>query len=261
LEEWKMKPIFNGRVASVLLVMFFFTIGPSTVAAAVDCELDKFEFHPQCVDPVPDPDPGDGTMTLENVYGWWSGNVHDQLDDEFGTLYFNRFCEASGTVTNGYVAYGCPWENQVHFTLPLPEPDDMVGKEADLCGGLDNFVIGGTNDGTGFGRITRYHFTMDPTWNDGTCTGTDPSCLIRVQMTAYFDNWCNDRKCGRLVIIRGWGHASAADEPELNPFFKDQEIDIHDLEIIFKGIGTNRDVAECHWYNSGVQYNTDNPNR
>jgi hypothetical protein len=255
-----MKPLLSGRVAGILLVALFIAMGSSPVIAGVNCTNPKFSGHPQCIDPPPDPDPGDGTMTLENIYGWWSGDVHDQLDDEAGTLYFDRFCEASGTVTNGYVAYGCPWENQVHFALTTP-PNEKTGGEKDLCDLLDNFVIGGTNAGTGFGRITRYHFTMDPTWNDGTCTGTEPSCLVRVQMTAYFDNWCSAKKCGRLVIIRGWGNAAAAVEPELNPFFNDQGIDIHDLEIIFKGIGTNRDVAECHWYNSGVQFITDNPNR
>ena len=83
-----MKSIFNGRVANVLLAMLFIAMGSSPVIAGVNCNLDKFEFHPQCVDappPDPDPDPGDERLTLYNVYAWWGheastvvGLVHDQ---------------------------------------------------------------------------------------------------------------------------------------------------------------------------------------
>lgn len=253
-----MKPIFNGRVASVLLALLFITLGSSPVIAAVDCNDDKFEFHPQCVDPVPDPDPdpGDETMNLGTVTAWWDGGVYDQKAAD-GTLYFGRECEGSGTISNGFVGHACGREEQVHFELTTPY--EATGKEAELCSLMNDFLIGGSNDGTGFGQITAYHFTIDPTWNDGKCGGTDPSCLVRVRMTAYFDEWCNGKKCGRLVLVWGWGHADpAAGGTELNPFVNNQDIDIHDLEVFFKGIGTNRDVAHCRWYNSGVQFITRN---
>jgi hypothetical protein len=256
-----MKTLFNGRVACLFLVMLFVTLGSNPATAGdKDCDDPKWADHPICTGTDPDPDPGDGTMTLENIYAWWDGNVHDQLADEPGTLYFDRFCEASGTVSNGFVGHACPRDNQVHFTLP--PPDEATGKEAELCSLMGDFLFGGENPDTGLGRITAYHFTIDPTWNDGFCTGADPSCLVRVRMTAYFDNWCAGRKCGRLVLVWGWGNAVAAAGTELNPFVNDQLIDIHDLEIFFKGIGTNRDVAHCRWYNNnGVQFFTDNPNR
>jgi hypothetical protein len=268
-----MKPIFNGHVAYLVFLTLFLTIGSSPIFA-VDCL--KLPNHPHCPEtpppPPPDPDPGDETLSLENVTGWWSGLVEDQAD---GTLWKGRECEASGSVSQGYVAYGCGWEKQVHFILPTPNDGDTIGKEAELCSQLGGFTIGeggsnviefdGSTVNTGPGRITAYHFTMDPTWNDGKCVDENSTCLVRVRITAYFDSWCNAKKCGRLMLVRGWGRAEPAGVVggliELNPFYYNQEIDIHDLEIHFMGIGTNRDVAECHWYDSGVQYNTDNPYR
>ncbi|MGD9265431.1 MAG: hypothetical protein PVJ71_06615 [Lysobacterales bacterium] len=258
-----MKSIFNGRVASVLLVMLFVAMGSSSVFALTweeRCEDPKFEDHPECTGD-PDPDPGDETMTLGSVYAWWAGDVHDQFQLPNGEFYYGRICEGSGTISNGFVGHACTREEQVHFTLTEPA-DESIGKEAStLCPMLTDFLIGGENPGTGFGRITAYHFTIDPTWNDSKCGGDNPSCLVRVRMTAYFDDWCDGKKCGRLVLVWGWGHALPAGGTELNPFVNDQVLNIHDLEIFFKGIGTNRDVAHCRWYNSGVQFITDNPNR
>ena len=199
---------------------------------------------PKCPDPPCKDSGGDEIMTLVDVYANWSGS--GELADASP-----RFCTADGTLSNGYVGYPCDMNPRVN--VGLGEPDRIEGQDADtLCPLLGNLLLGGDNGSigdeyVGESRITAYHFTMDPTWNDGMCIGEDASCLVRVRITAYFDDWGEGKKRGRLVLFRGWGDAIPAGGNELNPFVNYQEIPIHYLEVHFMGIRNNREVALCEY--------------
>ncbi len=128
-----------------------------------------------------------------------------------------------------------------------------------LCSLLETgsgLVLGGANAAPmNASRITAFGFSHDPTWNETPCTG-NAECLIRMTISAYFDNWCEKSKCGRLVIFHGWGNADPAGGDELNPFTVFQQIDITDLDVTFKGIQKNRTVATCSYANPGITFTT-----
>jgi len=111
-----MKPLFNGRVAHLLMVVLFVSVGSSPlIAGEKDCTSDKWKDHPICTGT----DPGDDVaMTLEWVNAWWQGDVHDQY--EGGDLYEGLKCDGSGTISNGYVGHACKNPVEVHINL---DPD------------------------------------------------------------------------------------------------------------------------------------------
>jgi hypothetical protein len=209
--------------------MLFVLSGPIALAAP-NCE--KNPYHPSCPDPGGG---GGGTMTLINVNAQWGG-----LISESGI----RHCDNTyGSAANGGVNYECA-KTPVVTLGPLPTAG------GGLCSLLENqWTLGGdSGQSMGISRLTAYGFMMDPTWNDTACIDESSECLVRMDLWAYFDQWCNDRgKCGRLVIFNAWGNAKAAGSGELNPFTQSQTIDIDDLIVTFKDIGKNRTVATCSY--------------
>ena len=203
-------------------------------AGKPDCNVDS--SHSSC---KPDDSGGDGTMTLVPITAQWTGDVAE--DPARGD------CNAEyASVATGGVAYTCPNAGTVHAKLGTA--DAAAGMDgAELFRLLSDLKLGGANEIVGASRITSYFLSHDSTWNDGACVDGTSTCLVMSAIWAYFDDWCNNSKCGRLVIFRGWGNVDPAADGDLNPFSDDQEIVLDELEVTFKGIGKNRDVATCSY--------------
>ena len=122
-----------------------------------------------------------------------------------------------------------------------------------------NLTLGGTNSASiGTSRITSYFVSHDSTWNEGPCVD-GAECLVMAKIATYFDDWCENGKCGRLVLFEGWGNVTPADDGDLNPYTDDQWMAIDELNVFFKGIGKNRTVATCTFTNPGITVITDSP--
>jgi hypothetical protein len=248
-----MKHLTNLRLSN-------WSIGIIVLALLLSLAVSPALAKPKCGGPNPppgcsDPGGGEGTMTLPPVWAWWTGAVSDGPQDA-------RVCTGSGNAGNGGVSYECQHrEDDPDVIVSREWKPDGADKEG-LCDSLSSYglVLDGANNTwseTGTSRITTgYEFLMDPTWNDTACVaGAD--CLVRVDIWAYFDEWCNDRKCGRLVIVHGWITADPADDGDLNPFTDDQSELVSPLTVTFKGIGANSTVATCLYAGSGTYFNTD----
>jgi hypothetical protein len=194
----------------------------------------------------------------------------------------------------GGIAYVCHQDvdfyyggNWVHVDLSdlLPEPDTPGGDDYELIkSGRDDYLcdrllypnsnpdpegedlvpvdMGNTQPWPGrddsYGtRLWMYYLSMDPTWNDGPCTVENEtnSCYVKIHISAYFNDDCNTKKCGRLIAMDAWGrvepNAERTDEGkiEINPFSRYQEIDIEEMTVNFKGIGRDKVVASCYYDN------------
>jgi hypothetical protein len=218
----------------------------------------------------PGPDPGpDGVMTPVANTAHWDGLIWEETPLDEGGGMEPRNCGCGGYPNpQGGVGYVCHagtlfplMNNLVHIDLVGVSPTITDGREgAELCGRLftDAVVF---NVQAEYTYVDSYDFTsrsrsywygMDPTWIDGPCydgADEDANCNVRVYTQGYFDNECAGSKCGRLIEVEGWGHATpvpAGGNPvEFNPFTVTQGIEIEELTVYFRGIRRDKRVAEC----------------
>lgn len=141
------------------------------------------------------------------------------------------------------------------------------GRDDYLCGRLTN--PGGSNfpvfvapkedepDGWPYGRLSAYYFGLHES-NDELCAWDSTSeniCKVIVVLRGYFLNESNQSgKSGRLIGLEAWGHVTPAGNPlddpiEINPFTVSRDIWIEELTVYFRGICTNRTVANCYYDN------------
>ena len=112
------------------------------------------------------------------------------------------------------------------------------------------------DDPANVGRLSMYHFVLDES-NTEPCTwdsNEDNSCKVRIFTQGYFYNECSGPKCGRRIGMEAYGRVEhfgeEGDYPiEINPFTKDQEIVLEELNVFFMGLGTNRKEADCYLNN------------
>jgi len=220
-------------------------IGPAG-AAKPNCDLDP--SHASC---KPDGGDGDGIMTLVvPITAQWTGTVSEATARDCNS--------ANGSVANGGVGYTCSHPGAVDAAVT--GADTVGGKDGEeLCPMLANLTLGGANDeDIGTSRITSYFLSHDTTWNDGPCVDS-AECLVMSSIWTFFDDWCDNSKCGRLVIFEGWGNVLPAVDGDLNPFKDDQSIEIDELTVTFMGIGKNRAVATCTFTSPGITVVTEPP--
>jgi hypothetical protein len=226
----------------------------------------------------PDKPPA-GTMTPVANTAYWDGLVREETPIEEGGGMVPRSCGCGGYPNpQGGAAFVCHagelfplMNNLLNIDLVGVPAYDTRGSEADdLCGLLFNSELffnvqegftyeGFTQDPENLftSRSRSYYYSMDPTWIDGPCyegSDVDANCNVKVYTQAYFvyDD-CVGRKCGRLVELEGWGHATPiepdtpGDVLEFNPFLVSQEIDIEEMTIYFRGLGKDKRVATCKY--------------
>jgi hypothetical protein len=225
----------------------------------------------------PGPDPGpDGVMTPVANTAYWDGAIWEETPDSGYGAMEPRNCGCGGYPNpQGSAGYVCHagalfplMNNLVHVDLRSFEADPVKDDVRDpQCPRLaeEEFVF---NVQAGFeywgflpnpddpftSRSRSYWYGMDPTWIDGPCyhgADIDANCNVRVYTQAYFDNECIGSKCGRLIELEGWGHATpvpAGVGPlEFNPFTVTQAIEIEELTVYFRGIRRDKRVAECRY--------------
>lgn len=227
----------------------------------------------------PDPEP-DYVTTLTDNWAMWSGKHIYEITQSDAPNPNPRYCGDGGAGDpnpQGQVSYVChqfePWpmENQVHVELSSSWQREVEGRGADgytaaeLCDVAEaGLVMNHHNE-----SLSRsYFYAMDPTWNDGPCIpdANYSTCLVKVYTQAYFtagNDHCNNRGCGRLVELEGWGDVDPAGEAsagvwEYNPFVADRDIEIERLTVTFRAIRRDKVAARCHYNvrNAGIYFST-----
>lgn len=115
------------------------------------------------------------------------------------------------------------------------------------------------DDPEDFGRLYSYFISMDPTWNEGPCIpgkeDEDGFCYVKIAISGNFFSQCSGNKCRRRVTLNASGHVEPAPAPaegdpiEINPFTQSQWIEIEELTVNFRGIGSSKVVASCYYDN------------
>ena len=196
-----MKPLFNGRVASVLLVMLFIVVGSSLVIAAKpDCSVGP-PYHPSCKIDDPDP-PDDSGYVLTDSPNWviWGNGVADRLiglpyEIDLADEAEPRFCGGDGAEIldpnpQAGVKYIChqsadflysrhdyPW-NMVHLDFRGLAGDDQFvasGTQSDLCNRLLYPDTDLSEDGSGYSPLPGYYPLIMAPKRDTPANTLDPS--------------------------------------------------------------------------------------
>ena len=207
--------------------------------------------HPSCDDGGGGGD--DTTTTAQNTTALWSGRLTSE----------GRECSPTSiNLKQGGVTNECVVGDLNPDVIVGPFTSDEIlatGREPWLCGLLsENLVFGDSTN-----RIGSFWFSSHTEWNGTICLDenlTEPTtCRIHVQ------NWVHGNMChseeiasgecgGRLIILKGFGPATAAVAPELNPFTEPQDIVLNELTFLIKAIGKNRTEATCTIdFNSATQ--------
>ena len=124
----EMKPLFNGRVTYLLLVMLFAAVGSSSIIAGVkDCDDPKWANHPYCTDTDPEP-------------------------VDLGSL-----CADSGSF---FPAFAYVFTGEVFLSNSEGDCSISIQKSDDVGYGISYRFFGNLETGDGYGKIvwSRRHF-------------------------------------------------------------------------------------------------------
>lgn len=246
----------NRRIPSLVLLALL-VCGPFLLYSPDATACHRGDPHGQqdnCGGPPPPPPPDgdDDTPTPINTYGWWvnvSGIDNAMQDvDLGGDGEPDRECTPENFQTNGdHGNYHCwhvaeRWNHPVYINLSGASSWEQTKRRGDprLCEVLRS----------GVSLVANGLFNYP--W-EGNCKAAD-GCLIRII------NWFNgqlvidaisahqpDATPADRIVLHGLAQLELGAEDDSNPFFVPRVVVPHTITAAFKGVGTNKTVADCEF--------------